>query len=263
MEKTNDNRVMKELTGEEMSLISNIGSLVQEILAQTGGGAAGGAAPAPAAPAQAQMAAEAPALEKPEDEEGRTEAPPSNATKPIATMKELTTGQPDASTANSTAEEKIKDIPEWDEENLEDVVKAIVRMAAGNGVKKTVQTNPLVAGLTAMANALAAVAKSQQEQGRVLNDLLEGMGVAQAFEQETVRKSAAIQTSPADQSNVVKELTNAILKAAGQGANGQGFNGEGDTRGMSQSEIVHKSMGDLVLGLGRIAGSKWNPDLGQ
>jgi len=280
---------MKELTPEELSVISNVQSLLQEIQSMAGGQSAGQAGvaagpggtagqvtmeeeeeEAPAAP----PAPPAPLKKEDEDEDdegtGRMEGAPANVAKPTTVVKRgkaakaIIQGEPDASTGSSDADERVEDLPEWDEDNVDVIAKAIAKLAGLNIRKSARPQNPLVATLANISQAMKAISERQSMQDRVLNDMLEGLGVAKQLETAQPRaRSAAIQTMPQNNDYVMKEFVNALASVMKGEGEGKGSVVADSTSDLSQSEVVHKGMGELALGLSKVAGQLWNPDLGK
>jgi len=307
---TRSDRVMKELTPEEMSVISNIQSLLQEITSMGAGTSAGQAGVAagpsggagqvtmeeeegggaegpgganyhgptfrPGSPAPSRVEGEE--EEEEEDDkypEGMQAAPANAAPAPVGSTapsravkttakKAIIVGDPDASTGSSDAEERVEDIPEWDEENVDEVAKAILRMALGKNIRKSAQPqNPLVALMTQVTKAIQSIADKQNAHERVLTDVLEGLGVAKQLEEAQPRaaRNRPVQSMPADNANVMKEFVNALLSVMKGGDKRNAF-GMAETD-VSQSDRVHKSMSELALGLSQAAGDLWDPNLPQ
>lgn len=303
----NSQRVMKELTAEELSLITNVQSLLNEITSMGPGQGQVAAGPAgtagtvtmeeeeeeeagsyapetgtggtkptgpifqPGHPNPSRVEGE----EEEEEEEdalpgdgGQMQVAPANAAPQAASRavkgkgkarKAIIVGEPDASTGSSDAEERLEDLPEWDEENIDEVAKAIIRMALGHGVKKSRPSNPLVLALAQVGRAIKEMADTQRLQGNVINDMLEGLGVAKGLEQAQPRtpRNRPVQTMPQDNANVIKEFINALTSVQ----KGGGGNGSVGTEPASQAERVRKGMGELALALGQLAGPLWNPPM--
>jgi len=283
---------MKDLSPEEMQVLSNMSSQIQQILsmgqagapAPAGAGAPGGVAqtvtrgdPAsdkgvstgswvgplhkPGSPAPSKVEG---GEEEPDGDEGRLgQGAPSNHA-PSRTEKAIIVGDPDASTASSPADERLEDLPEWDEENLDQVVKGILRMALGKGVAKSRPQNPLVTALAGITKAMETIARTQAEHATVLNDVLEGLGVAKQLEEaQPPARRQAIQTMPQDNAFVVKEFVNALLSVT-KGAGSKDSSSVGaDGAGLSPAEMVRKSAAELVVGLKQVAGDLWEPQLGK
>lgn len=181
----------------------------------------------------------------------------------------IITGDPDASTASGKAEDRVDDIPEWDEENVDEIAKAIVRLATGTSRRAGAVRRSASAGsyrgsqeyasddqlaLNFVTKQLLDLKAELSGLKLPLSHILEGLGVSKAFEeaQPPVRKSQGPALT-ADQPAVAKELLNAILRAAG---------GDSDSvigTNLSQAEGVRKNLGQLVGLMEKEAGQKWSP----
>jgi len=206
--------VTKEaVTSEMKSTIMNIQSLLQQLLAEEGAEYAPEAEPMKEAAMKAEFTpAEAPNNpNEPHDEDEEEKD---------GVMKAIIEGDPDASTASDSAEERVEDIPEWDEENVDDVAKAIMRMltksrkmpVAKSARPAKAESRDLV--LLAVTKTLGQVTERLSQQDRVIKDMLEGMGVASVLEEHQVQKSVPVQST--DNSVVMKEFLNSLFEAAGQ-----------------------------------------------
>ena len=315
---TSSERVMKDLSPEELSVLSNMGQQIEQILSMSSGASAGqggvaagaGAASAtmqkeeeeeggdggpaagpgganyhgptftPGSPKPSRVEGSAKKEEEEDDEEDtasgapageRMQTAPSNPNKPRQIVKvrmsdgkvrnAIIVADPDASTGSSTADERIEDLPEWDEENVDDVAKAILRMAMGAGViKKSARPqNPLVVAMAKIAKAMESIAEKQSIHDRVLTDIVDSLGVTKGLEEaeNQVSRRRPVGTMPQDQTNVVKELATALASVMKGENRQQGPVGTGSD--LSQSEKVHKSMSELALAMSQIAGDAWNP----
>ena len=85
----------------------------------------------------------------------------------------------DASTGNDDAEEKIDDIPEIDEDNIDEVTKAIMAFAKrGKKVNKSTSgTARLEKAIADLTTVMKSVVEDQQEIGSALTNLLDAQGV--------------------------------------------------------------------------------------
>ena len=196
--------------------------------------------------------------EEEDDEPDGDESPKAVVKRKV--KRAIITGDPDASTASSEAEDRIDDIPEYDEENVDEIAKtigkSIIRMAQ-NRVRRTAQKSMGTGRRAEMADyndemqlqsayAVAEVAKQVRGLTRVVTDILDGLGVAKQLDAPARSRREPVQTS--DQGLVVKELVSA-LKSAGLSME------EGKTR--SNGDEVHKDMGSIVSGLAQMAGDAW------
>ena len=224
-----DMRTVMKADPQMGSVLANIQSLLQQLQAMSGAAAADGGAgsvameeedyvgplfqPGSAQPSRVEGEEEM----EDEDEEGAPtqglgDVAPDNVAGPDGSRtpqrivkrgkakKAIIVGDPDASTGSGSAEERIEDLPEWDEENIGDIAKGIIRMLTKGrqpinkalGVRQPSNT-ATTATLVALTQALTGIAKRQTHQEQVLEDLLDGMGVTKQLEAEEeaqVQKSA-------------------------------------------------------------------------
>ena len=150
------------------------------------------------------------------------------------TYKDISTmGTPDASTANDKAETKVDDIPDQDEENIGEVAKALTTIAQSlqkKNVQKSQQSTINSTELVGVINELTKVVKSmmqtQANQGSVLEDVLEGRGVAKSIEakQSSLKIAKDNNRRPVattDTNDVLIQVTKALQSlAANQGSSG-------------------------------------------
>jgi len=311
-------RVMKDLSSEEMQILTSMQSELSQILSMSGGGAQGAQPAAPAAPGNPQAVqmgdqtrdravggskvvgpifdpgspqpSRVEGEEEEEDEEAavvrdeeedddgdddtfpeRMQGAPANAApNPARTVKAIIVGDPDASTGSGKADERIEDLPEYEDSNLggpgvgdegiDTIVKSILRMAFGKNIKKSQQINPLTSALVSVTKALRQIADQQNMQQKVLTDMLDGLGVTKALERQTRAPRRAVGTMPADTDHVVKELARALsMVSKGQGGSSTSVGEEG---ALSPSERVRKNLRGLTRGMAEIAGDLWNPNIG-
>ncbi len=285
-----------ELAGQASSLLQNIMSLVQELNAEIG--SAGSSAPAGApAPGQAQMGA---GVEQPGSGPGaegyRSETAPPNhtqsvdeegdyqmkapdgsdhvvrmkksAAKALGCEKALITGSPDASTGISSAEERQGDLPEWDDQNLDEITKGLLALFSRAAVPAGVQRQAPAASfqrslvpvgpepasstdhlLLQVTKALSSFAERMKSQDIVLKDILEGLGVAKELEGYAPPAAPQKPVGSLDSSAVAKEFLNAIVAAAGGSAQ--------VAVGEKPVEQVHKNLCDFVTTLRQAAVNEW------
>jgi len=212
VQKNNPPNVTKEaITSEMKSTLMNIQSLIQQLLAEEGAEYAPEAEPMKEAMKAAFTSAEAPKNPNDENEENEDEDMDE-------VMKAIIEGDPDASTASSTAEERQEDLPKWDEENVDEVAKALMRMLTKSKepVRKSISAKADSRDLMmlSVAKAVNKIAERVGQQDLVLKDMLEGLGVAKTLEQPQAAADRPIRSS--DNSMVAKELINALFQAAGQ-----------------------------------------------
>jgi hypothetical protein len=252
------------------SVLANIQSLLQQLQSMAGAEAQG----------EVQMENEVQpselqpkAVELEEDEQGLGEMPPEGVTpdeddekKKVVrakAKKEIITGSPDASTGSGKTEERVEDIPEWDEENIDQIAKAILRMAKG-GVRKNAVSSPaagsaeIASALAGVAKALTVVVKQQAMQGKVIDDLLGALGVTKGLDEQDARTSPGSKpVQNTDQALVMKEFVNTLLTVAKGAAPGGQNVGADDS---SPAEQVRKGMAELTVLMAKSAGGLWAPE---
>lgn len=199
MDPNANNRVEKMLSPEEVSMLSNIQSLLGEVMRMGGdpqgnpnlGTVEASCGVRKAENGDGERIATTEELDK--NVEKQTEGEEKEKEKEVEKM--LVSSPSDSATASDSAEERIEETQtELTEEGVDEVAKAIYKIANAfkNNVNKSTPTNPLI---DAMYN-LAEVQKSTQEQINVIaqgfNNLIEGMGIA---EQMKVTKSLEDQKS--------------------------------------------------------------------
>jgi hypothetical protein len=221
------------LTPEQKQALMNAKALIQEIEAMEGGSQEGDA-PADKPEAQeAQMAfnpdeqmgdqPEGENATQPKDEKKQPEVKESFTKKTYKDISQMAT--PDASTARDKAEDKVDDIPDQDEENIGEVAKALATIARSLQAKNVAKSaTPTGSELVGVINELTKVVKSmmetQKNQGAVLEDVLEGLGVAKSIEakQEALRVEKSNERRPVattDTNQVLLEVTKALQAIAG------------------------------------------------
>lgn len=168
--------------------------------------------------------------------------------------KALITGNPDASTGNSSAEDRQKDEPEWDEENVDEITKGFMRMLGKSaGVRRSAQA-PATAQdimLLNMAKTMQEVTKQVKTLSQINEDILEGLGVAKGLEQAPSQTPQRKPVQSNDMAMVAKEFMQAVVAAAG----GQGSNANFDPSA-SPAENVRKSVAQIPEALKQLS-SLW------
>lgn len=195
-----DNSVMKALSPEEMTVLSNIKSSIDEIL-QMGGGSVMSAEPIQEKPEDQAMAekkidAEEPAIE------------PDKEKKSIA-KKGVVETPSDSATGDSPAEERMEEVlTEQTQDNKNEVARSLAIIAKkllGEEVKKSAPKNPMVDALNSVAKAIENINKKVEIQGNVIEQLLDGMGISEQLEvvQKSQERKPVVST---DNQQVVKFL---------------------------------------------------------
>jgi hypothetical protein len=170
------------------------------------------------------------------------------------TYKDISTmGTPDASTARDKAEEKVDDRPDQDEENIGEVAKALATIARSLQIKNVAKSAAPAAGteLVGVINELTKVVKSmmqtQANQGAVLEDVLEGLGVAKSIEdkQASLKVEKSNDRKPVattDTNQVLLEVTKALQSLAAN-------QGTGTYRVGENSSDVRKALAENIESL--------------
>lgn len=183
--------------------------------------------------------------EEPDGDEMTPPVKKSKVKKNVTTM-----GTPDASTASDDAEDRIDDQPDQSEENLSEIAKSLDRLVKAIGsknVKKAQASSKDANGLTKVIVDLTKVVKSMQrdqiQQRAVLTDILDGLGMAKAVEQNYqtgVQKAQGARQRPVqttDTNEVLMQVTKALQAIAGN-AN------KAETPTDSPASSVRKSLGE-------------------
>lgn len=86
----------------------------------------------------------------------------------------------EGSTGSDTAEEKIDDIPEIDEDNIDEVAKAILAIANRKKIAKSKSTNSVAKiekAIIDLTNVMKSVVDDQKEIGDALTNFLDAQGI--------------------------------------------------------------------------------------
>lgn len=247
-------KVEKMLSPEEMTLVSNIGSLVEEIL-QMGAGA--GAPPAEDMPPE--PAKEEPVMqqEMPMTETGMEEEE-SEGKEVKMILKGIETTPSESSTASDDAEERIEEpLPEETEDNVMDVEKAVklilTAIAGQKQVKKSKPKDPVTQAIEKLVEIQKASQSQMDELSTAFGHVLDGLGVAKQLE-----IAEASQKQPARKINksANEELLNALNSIVGNKVE----KAEEETH-KSQGDVVRKNLGDVnnligMVGNGVIPGNR-------
>jgi len=196
-------KVNKMLSPEEMTLVSNIESILQQLM-QMGSG--GGMAEEPATPVVMEAEDMPPKIDEDEDK----------TMEKRRLKKGLEETPSDAATASDDAEERMEEVhTELSAENVSEVEKAfkvLMQAMQKQNVKKSV--NAPQSPLTQVLNKLVEVQKANQEQindvSMAMTHILEGLGVAKQLDvvEEPARNPKSINKSQNDELlEVLKGLT--------------------------------------------------------
>jgi hypothetical protein len=222
-------KVIKMLSPEEQTALSNIQSILAELLAM-------GGAEAPMEEPEVEMA-ENEMMDTPEDEE-------SEGKEVKMIVKGIEETQSDAATASDNAETRIDETQsEQDEENVNEVAKQLVSLLQQGTVKKSAvkKLDPTTAALA----QIVQVVKSQNERQSVLEEtlghVLSSMGVMKQLEVAKAKEK---------KQPIVNNDNTAVLKAIQEALGVQVHKSENETY-ISNSQKVKKNLGsaDVLKGL--------------
>lgn len=127
----------------------------------------------------------------------------------------------DGSTASDTADERVEDLPEKTEENVDEVAKSIVQLLTKNAVvqksvkPKVVQSDnkAVVVALNALTGVVKSLAENQNETDQALTTILEANGIVDTIKVEKSANQAPIVNT--DLAEVLTEV-NKSLKSLNQ-----------------------------------------------
>jgi hypothetical protein len=226
--------VQKALTPEEQTLVANIKSLLAELEGMQVGDET--------LDQEVEMEDEKPPFMPQEDEEGGEDEDEYEVDKAIENAS------PDESTANDDAEDRLEDVPEVDEGNVNEVAKAIARAMLGQKkVKKSAGGSvnaQIVQALGEVSRVMKSMQNRVQSQEQVLSEILEGLGVTQVSKPTSVRKSQNRPVQSMD-GEFVNEVAKALIEAAGKKSEPTGY-----SVNTAPSSEVHKSVGSVLEALG-------------
>jgi len=209
MLKPNNQEVMKALSPEEATLLSNVQSMIGELL--QGGGEVIEEPPAPVEAAVMRSIQKEENMKTTEELDEAIDDDP-KAEKAKKVKKEMVTTPSDSETASDDAETRIDEtISETIEENVDEVAKSLANILMGN-MKKTAkkrEINPIVSTL----NQVAEVQKSTQGQindlSTAFEQLLTGIGITEQMkvskEAEVVEKKGIVSEDVAGFVQVLKD----------------------------------------------------------
>jgi hypothetical protein len=169
-----------------------------------------------------------------EEEDDEEEVEPGKAQNPMKVVKDTTTiGKPDASTGSSDAEEKVEDQPEQSKENLDEIAKSLARLVKAMGRRTVTKSkdNTLNSVLIGLSKVVKSMQEDQVQQRAVLNDIMDGLGLAKTVEQNyqtSVQKSRRpVQT--ADTNEVLREVAKGLNALIGRQAEDKTASLEGNS----------------------------------
>lgn len=224
MPKSKDkDKVEKMLSPEEATMLSNIQSLVGELLNASSG------APAQEPVMETMKEEDKPEFEKPKEEDKKEDV-----------EKELETTPSDGPTASDDDKKRIdENQTEITEENVDEVSKALVKLFNIANPKKEVVKSELGQVVDAI-NKMVEVQKGQNNKVNELetafSHLLEGFGITKQME---IAKSEDITKKPIvtnDNDRVIKAIANVLENAVGK-------NTEEEVP-KSNAQIIRKTLGN-------------------
>lgn len=210
-------------------------------------------------------------------EQGRTPAEAQSATDPGAAPKDkgmapwddeevkkalkkiakaIGTSDSDGPTANDDGEERVEDIPDPDEENVQAVAKALAKIMGG---KKTVAKSQSSTQNADMLRVMKGLVDRVEQQGTIINELLEGLGIAksaapapemQVQKSQSNRPYAGLDGGSMEQ--VIGLVAKSMLAAQTMQAPQSGIP---MAQGFTPS--VNKDMGDFVQSFAQISQDRW------
>ena len=235
----------KALSPEEQTLVGNVLSLLNQLQNS-------GSAQTAEQPGTSNMQDQGDNLMQASPEETAPEASEEGGDdeekKSMNVMKTIINTTSDAGEARAKVEDRIDDVlTETDEDNIEEVAKAVVDILNGRNVKKSV-SNPLIP----LVGEMAKVMKAQQEQINEINvafkGLLDGLGVTEqlniAQKSADVRKSAPVLSS--DNEKTLQFISQLVNK-------GNGSNFAQSEAGQSQADVVLKNLGNRSMLTGMLS----------
>lgn len=215
------------------------------------------------------------------EESGRTEAP-QNVMNPDAKPKEqgiapwdgddevkkamkmiakaMQASDTDGSTANDSGEERAEELPEVDEENVKEVAKMLAKMMG----KKTVAKSRSSASpeMAQMFQVMKSLADRVEQQGAVIGELLEGLGVAKSVVADPatqVQKSQGNRPYGALDGGSLEAVVMAVAK--GMAAAQAPAQSSGIPMAAGFGGTVQKDMSEFVQAFGQDAG--WIRKVGE
>lgn len=241
------NLVMKELSPEDQTALSNIVAIAQEILESNAGGGMGGA---PEETDETGMTAENPveaAMKDQYTEPDYVDKEPEEGNKAKKARKSIENTKSEGPTADDDAETRDTEaLPEESEAAVAQVAKMLLGiMGKGQTVKKS-RPSKMVETISVLAKAIQKQGERQDLIAKTLEGLLSATGITQ---QIGVMKSANTPKTLPVQNPDVDALANFIRKSIGQ-------NPTTPQVQKSQSEQVADGINDLLGGFSMFRGNK-------
>lgn len=236
-----DKTVNKALSPEEATVVSNIQSMLDQLLTMGGAGAPDAPAEPTAPVPPVAMACNPDTMKAAEDSASIDEIDPTIG-------KGIETTESDSATASDDATPRMEE-PQTDPsmENVDEVAKAFLSLIQKGMVKQPVQkqVTPLMATLQAVQKVVdvqKAQAAKQIELETALHGILKGLGVT---DQLDIAKSRMVKQPPITAQDNEATL-NVILKALA-GSQGQNQTTQNSTVRKSNHEVVRDNFGSLPV----------------
>jgi hypothetical protein len=242
---TDNNQVMKALSQEDLTVIGNIKSLLDELI-QQGGGMAMDTTKADtetATDVQDPAVIEAQKAAEPED-------------KKCEAKKGIVETPSDAATGDSPAEERIADvIPEETSANVDTLARAIAKALLGSGSKavQKAESNPLVSVIQSLTESQKAINNKVDTVAKAFDQFCEAFGINEQL--EIAQKAALPEKNrkpivSTDNDEVIKYLAG-ILNTVQKGEGNVGNNVTGPLSSNAQQvrkNLLNPAMYSHLLG---------------
>ena len=129
----------------------------------------------------------------------------------------------DGSTASDTADERVEDLPEQTEENVDEVAKSIVQLLTAGPVQKAAKPKKVaqspdksvLVALTQLTKVVKSLADNQGEQEQALSTILEGYGIVDNVKAEKSANQAPVVNT--DLAQVLTEVSKSLNNLNKQG----------------------------------------------
>ena len=193
-------KIKKALAPEELTALSNMQSILQELISMNQGGSE-----------EMDMGTEE--VERAEGEEVMTPEEESTEGKEVKMIiKGIEETPSDSSTASDDAEARMSEVQtEQTEENVTEVAKALLKALNVGSVKKSIKpVDPMTQALGQIVQVVKAQQEKQDVLSQTLSHILNGMGVTKQLE---VAKSEQAKKSPvidSDNGAMLKEIRKAL-----------------------------------------------------
>jgi hypothetical protein len=224
-------KIQKELSGDEKTILSNIQSLLNEILQMNMGESMG-------------MEEETPIMEEmSEDKVMRAEEEEDEEVK-----KGIETTQSNSSTASDDAEERISETQtELTEESVQEVAKALLGLQKKKQVKKSANEQ-LLEAVESLTKIQKSNQQEMQEMQTAFSHMLDGLGISKQY--EIAQKSHADKRVNKSITNENEQLLNFIKKSLGQDkkeSNDYMSNSQRVKKNLADANVLNGMLGKRVI----------------